>query len=85
MTQTNAFALALWLPDVQTNTPNPGDAVQVTAVPPNEVPKTQFTPAGGGGGGGVSLPRATNQGQFLTAGNGPAFSPTWTDADAGRY
>jgi hypothetical protein len=86
MTQTNAFALALWLPDVQTNTPNSGDVVEVLAVPPGEVPQTHFAPnAGGGGGGGVSLPRATTSGQFLVAGTGPTYTPTWGDGDCGRF
>jgi hypothetical protein len=82
---TQAMALAKWLPDIETQTPNGGDVVQVLAVPVNESPTTQFTPMGGGGGGGAALPRATAAGQFMLAGNGPTFNPTWGDGDAGRY
>jgi hypothetical protein len=81
----NALALSQWLPDIVTQTPNAGDVVQVLAVPVGEVPKTQFTATSGGGGGGASLPRATAAGQFMLAGNGPTFNPTWGDGDAGRY
>jgi len=81
----NALALAQWLPDIETMTPNSGDSVQVLAVPVNHTPVTQFAAAGTGGGGGTLLPRATAVGQFLVAGTSATFAPVWADADAGRF
>jgi len=82
----NALSLATWLPDIVTNTPNPGDVVQVTQVPVAATPVTQFTPmGGGGGGGGAALPRATAQGQLVMSGAGPQFLLTVGDLDGSRY
>jgi hypothetical protein len=82
---TQAMALAKWLPDVETKTPNAGDVVQVLSIPVNESPVTQFAPASGGGGGGGILATTTKVGQFLVSGAGPLFTPTWDDADGGRF
>jgi len=82
---TQAMALAKWLPDVETKTPNAGDVVQVFSIPVNESPVTQFAPKGSGGGSGGILATTSVAGQFLVSGAGPTFSPTWSDADAGRY
>lgn len=81
----NALALSQYLPDLETRGPNAGDVVQVYAVPPAQVPVTQFAPAGAGGGGGATLPTATVPGQFMVSGTGPTFSPVWADGDGGRY
>lgn len=82
-----ALALATYLPDIITQTPNPGDVVEVSAVPVGKTPRTQFAAnsSGGGSGGGVSLPKATTQGQVLIADVGPLFTPKWSDLDAGRF
>ena len=82
---TQALAIATFIPDVIVNTPNPGDVVQVTAVPVGQTPNTQFSPAGSGGGGGVSLPTATDAGLLLVTGPSPSYTPVWGGADAGRY
>jgi hypothetical protein len=83
---TQAMALAKWLPDIETQTPNSGDVVQVLSIPVNQSPITQFAPKGSGGGGGSGiLATTTKVGQFLVSGPGPLFTPTWDDADGGRF
>jgi hypothetical protein len=82
----NALALAQWLPDTETMTPNSGDVVQVLAVPVNHTPTTQFAAAGtGGGGGGTLLPTATKAGQVMLSGTDARYSPIWGDIDQGNY
>ena len=83
----NALSLATWLPDIETQTPNPGDVVEVLQVPVNATPITQFTAVSGGtgGGGGAALPRATAQGQLVMSGAGPQFLLTVGDLDGSRY
>ena len=83
-----ALALATWLPDVESLTPNIGDVVQVVSVPVNHTPNTQFAAKGsgtGGGGGALSTLNATKQGQFVISGAGPTFALEMGDADGGRF
>jgi len=80
-----ALALAQWLPDVESLTPNSGDVVQVLAVPVNHTPVTQFTAGGTGGGGGTLLPTATKAGQVMLAGTDARYSPIWGDIDGGNF